>query len=190
VRAFLFSEGQKSVLPILFRTADELDLPAMCELGQEVNLIHYQAWPNIFAPPSPPERDRALWAKSVGDANATAILPLQGDTAIGFINASIHNETRSLAQPLRYCQIGSICVSADHRGLGIGSALMHEIESWAQQKQAQDLRLQVWKFNERAVRLYEELGFGIRSFSMGKLLVAPNQSRTASKLPKADGVSD
>jgi ribosomal protein S18 acetylase RimI-like enzyme len=47
---------------------------------------------------------------------------------------------------------------------------MSAIESWARENGAQDLRLNVWHFNQRAVKLYEELGFEMRAHTMGKRL--------------------
>lgn len=61
-------------------------------------------------------------------------------------------------------------MQAAHQGKGFGRALMSAIESWARENGAQDLRLNVWHFNQRAVKLYEELGFEMRAHTMGKRL--------------------
>lgn len=45
---------------------------------------------------------------------------------------------------------------------------MQHAERWAAACNALDIRLEVWKFNESAVRLYEELGYEIQSFAMSK----------------------
>ncbi len=47
---------------------------------------------------------------------------------------------------------------------------MNLVESWARSKGATDMRLNVWAFNEQAICLYQELGYEIRAFGMGKPL--------------------
>jgi ribosomal protein S18 acetylase RimI-like enzyme len=47
---------------------------------------------------------------------------------------------------------------------------MAQAQAWALDQGAADLRLTVWGFNAPAQRLYEELGFEMRAFEMGKRL--------------------
>ncbi|OTP76485.1 hypothetical protein PAMC26577_10475 [Caballeronia sordidicola] len=41
-------------------------------------------------------------------------------------------------------------------------------EGWALEHGAADMRLAVWEFNQQAVDFYQELGYEIRAFEMGK----------------------
>jgi GNAT superfamily N-acetyltransferase len=41
-------------------------------------------------------------------------------------------------------------------------------ERWAIERGATDLRLNVWAFNQVALQMYGELGYEIRSTSLGK----------------------
>ena len=68
------------------------------------------------------------------------------------------------SQPLAICVAGAV------RGQGIGRTLMREAEAWARDQGATDLRLNVWAFNEGAVRLYRELGYEVRLLTLGKPL--------------------
>lgn len=47
---------------------------------------------------------------------------------------------------------------------------MQLVRDWAIEHDAQDLRLTVWPFNERAARMYAELGFEDRAVEMGMRL--------------------
>ncbi len=49
---------------------------------------------------------------------------------------------------------------------------MRRVEAWAAAKGAQRVSLNVWAFNEQAVQLYKELGYEVRSHTMGKRLSA------------------
>jgi ribosomal protein S18 acetylase RimI-like enzyme/predicted enzyme related to lactoylglutathione lyase len=150
------------------RRATVEDLRAICELGQVVNLLHHQAWPQVFAPASDLARDESHWLQSLlGEASATFVA-VEAGLIVGFVTVSVGDENHPLLQPVRFARIGSLCVAERSRGRGIGRALMAEAESWAAGHGATDLRLHVWKFNADALRLYEELGYEVRSLSMGK----------------------
>ena len=52
-------------------------------------------------------------------------------------------------------------VTESYRGLGIGSALIHEAEVYAQEIGIQHILFHVEKSNTEAFRLYERLGYKI-----------------------------
>jgi ribosomal protein S18 acetylase RimI-like enzyme len=153
-----------------YRAAAEADLPAICALGQVVNLLHHQAWPQIFAPASAPERDEEHWRQCVTGSGNVAFVAERAGILVGFVTVSIITESHSLLQPMRYARVGSICVQESQRGRGIGSELMKRAEEWAAAQGAIDVRLNVWAFNQSALALYKELGYEVRSLFLGKAL--------------------
>jgi ribosomal protein S18 acetylase RimI-like enzyme len=159
---------------MLYREANPADLPSICALGEEVNSIHHVAWPEIFAGPGAPERDLAHWSQSVAADDAKTFVAEENARVVGFVNVSVTTETHSLLQPMRYARIGSVSVTANRRGCGIGSRLMALAEQWATQQGAQEMRLNVWAFNQAALNLYAELGYDVRSHLLGKRLAATN----------------
>lgn len=115
---------------VTYREANEEDLPALCRLGEEVNAIHHEAWPGVFAAPDAPDRDRSHWAQSVGKTSATTFVAEANGLVVGFVSVSVLAEAHSLLQPLRYARIGSVAVNASHRGSGYGE-LGYEVRSHA-----------------------------------------------------------
>jgi len=89
---------------------------------------------------------------------------------VGFATVSVVTESSSLMQPVRYARVGSICVQESMRGKGVGGRLMAQAESWALEQGAADIQLNVWAFNQPALALYKELGYEVRSLSLGKAL--------------------
>ena len=152
----------------LYREARESDLIAICELGQVVNAIHHAAHPGIFAPQSSAERDAEHWRQSCFGLNSTAFVAEFGGAVVGFVNAAVVNENHTLLQPVRFVRVGSVSVAESCRGRGIGRELMSMVERWAAAQGATDIRLNVWAFNESARRLYQEIGYEVRSLFMGK----------------------
>ena len=155
---------------LTYREATQNDLPAICVLGEEVNALHYEDSPHLFAPAGDLERRRAHWQLSINAPMATTFVAADSAIVVGFITISVIDETHTLMQPLRYARIGTVGVANTHRGAGIGHALMTHAETWAKARSAVDIRLVVGAFNEGAIRLYEELGYTLLSQSLGKQL--------------------
>src|SRR5262245_48191864 len=140
----------------LYREASQADLAPICRLGQEVNVLHHEAWPHIFASPGDPMSHASHWQQSIAAEQSTTFICEREGTVVGFVTVFIVQDTSPLLQSVRYARVGSICVAQEHWGQGIGSELMRHAERWAQQRGVSDLRLHVWAFNERALRLYAE----------------------------------
>jgi len=153
-----------------YRAATEADLPAICALGQVVNLLHHQAWPQIFAPASAIERDEQHWRQCVEGSGSVVFVAERVGTLVGFVTVAVIKESHSLLQPMQYARVGSICVLEAERGRGVGSELMECAEGWATAQGAIDVRLNVWAFNQSALALYKELGYEVRSLFLGKSL--------------------
>jgi GNAT superfamily N-acetyltransferase len=152
------------------REATVEDVPAICLLGQEINFLHHEAWPQIFAAPSDPSRDAPHWQQGIAGPNAATFVAEPLGQVIGFITVFFVIDSGPLLQPTPFARVGSIGVAARQRGHGIGRALMARAERWAFERGATDIRLNVWAFNQAALRFYEELGYDVRLHSLGKAL--------------------
>lgn len=156
----------------LYREATLTDLPAICILGEAVNLLHHEAWPHVFSGSGDPMRHIDHWQRSIGQEKATTFVCEADSALIGFVSVSIVQETHSFFQHTPFGRVGSVVVAAAHQGKGIGRALMLEAECWARGRGVTDMQLNVWSFNQRALKLYAELGYEIRSHMLGKRLGA------------------
>ena len=154
---------------INYRRATIEDVLTICELGQILNANHHSARPDIYADATTEfGRDKPPWLSSLqGEDRATFVAEL-GAKAVGFITIQVVKPISPLLQPMVVGRIGSVAVSEQVRGCGVGSSLIKLAEEWAREQGATDIRLAVWKFNEQAIDLYQELGYEIRAFEMGK----------------------
>ena len=73
------------------------------------------------------------------------------DESVGMVFARI-DKTHTLVD------FGSMWVSPTARGLGLGSALLEAVKTWARQHDAGILECWVSEGNERAIRLYRNHG--------------------------------
>jgi ribosomal protein S18 acetylase RimI-like enzyme len=153
-----------------YREATVQDLAGICALGAEVNALHNSAWPDLFAAEIATEESQEVWRASLDQAGATTFVAATDGALAGFVTVAIVDEASPLFRRMRYAKVGTVGVTARFRGQGIGRALMTLVEAWALSHDATEVHLNVWAFNEGARRLYEELGYAVRSHHMGKRL--------------------
>ncbi|MBK5529179.1 GNAT family N-acetyltransferase [Pseudomonas sp. TH06] len=156
---------------ITYRPATAEDALTLCELGQLLNSVHHAARPDIYAAPTEDfSRDLPHWSGVFEKPNQVAFIAHVGDQPAAFITANLSASSGPLMQPQNVVRIGSVCVAERFSGKGIGRALIQLVKDWGIEHDAQDLRLTVWPFNERAARMYEEFGFENRAVEMGMRL--------------------
>jgi ribosomal protein S18 acetylase RimI-like enzyme len=153
-----------------YRPASEDDLPGICALGEEVNALHHRVFPEIFAGPGEHDRDAAHWLNGIGKEVAITFVAEEAGELLGFINASMVDESNSLMPPMRFGRISSLSITEKRRGHGIGPALMNLAQDWIAQNGGVEVLLNVWAFNSHAHHLYEELGYEVRSLILAKRL--------------------
>lgn len=151
-----------------YREAHIQDISAICALGEEVNAIHHDAFPQVFAGPGATERDSGHWGMSIGKPGATTFVAEDEHGVVGFANVALITESSPLLEPVCFGRVGSVSVTASRRGQGIGRALMRLVEQWAAARGATEVRLNVWAFNGGALNLYRELGYDVRLYGMAK----------------------
>jgi ribosomal protein S18 acetylase RimI-like enzyme len=70
----------------------------------------------------------------------------------------------------RHPHIFLLYVVPEHRRRGVGTALMRYVENWAIQRGDRQIGLQVFKSNQAALNLYNQLGYQTQSLWMLKQL--------------------
>lgn len=59
----------------------------------------------------------------------------------------------------QYAYIGFIYVEPEHRGKGIADKILNTLKAWASLQDITEVRLEVYKANDNAIRAYEKAGF-------------------------------
>jgi len=156
-------------LPV--REAREADLKAICQLSNEINGIHYAHMPNDFAKPDGSSRDDPYW-RGVMNMDSSAVFVTEDNGVLtGVVAVSIATSTPYpflTSRPRGH--VATIVVAESHRGRGLGRVLMSAAETYAKEKGAEDIKLEVMAFNADALDFYRELGYGNFSFRLSKSL--------------------
>jgi ribosomal protein S18 acetylase RimI-like enzyme len=136
-------------------------------LLRDLHLRMYADSPNVFgeslaeAQAMPVERWEGRARKLAEGGEAAGFLAMEGDRIVGFIaglvghyrDGSIYSEARDTMTMAR------AWVDPGSRRQGIGRALAHAVESWACDKGAKTLEVQVTENNIPAMEFYRKLGF-------------------------------
>jgi ribosomal protein S18 acetylase RimI-like enzyme len=151
-----------------YREATPEDIAAICELGQLLNAIHHAERPDIYAAETTDHnRDASHWQGFLSNPQQVIYLALIDGQPAGFVSAGMFTASGPLLQPMTFARVGSVCVAERFWGKGLGRGLMEQVRVWAVERDAKDIRLSVWAFNDRARRMYEELGYEVRALEMG-----------------------
>ncbi|MGB3633779.1 MAG: GNAT family N-acetyltransferase [Rubrobacteraceae bacterium] len=80
------------------------------------------------------------------------------DETIGFISGDLREGSPTF-HPKTWASVDDVYVTARYRSLGVGRALLENVESWARDKGASGISLQVAAANKRGRDFYGRLGF-------------------------------
>ncbi len=128
----------------MIRKATQADLPAILQLEHD-----------SFDPPHWQSRDFLQCIEPVSGALTRILLV---DEEAGVVRGMTVGSALIAFFPVE-AEIQNLAVAGPHRGKGVGRALLLALLEWASALRATVIRLEVRTSNERAIRLYEELGF-------------------------------
>ena len=94
------------------------------------------------------ENQKKLFERFMKENSKNIELIYLKDKLIGFYNGKDKNNN--------IFEIGNICVKPEYQNKGIGTAILKEILF---EHNEQNIKLQVFKMNEKAIKLYEKMGF-------------------------------
>ena len=102
---------------------------------------------------------RRILADMARDRNSFLHVAVSGEgRIIGFISGELREGSPTF-HAKTWASVEDVFVQPDHRSLGIGRALVGSVASWAREKRASGVSLQVAAANGRARKFYDELGF-------------------------------
>jgi RimJ/RimL family protein N-acetyltransferase len=111
--------------------------------------------PGIFSRPEPtPDEELAFIASRIEPANSTLLVAELDSVIVGlvdFIGGSSPEEA--------HAGTFGLSVDRDHRGRGLGTALLEALVDWAPAHGVSRIQAWAWANNPRAIGLYERLGF-------------------------------
>ena len=141
------------------RIATESDLPRINELRRQVNDLHTAARPDMFKPGFPQEVQNHLYTMFQADNRHILVVENSGQIIAFACLAEIESPATPYRPARRFLEVDEVGVDECARHQGIGRKLFEEIRRTAKALGYARVELNMWDFNENALKFYEAIGF-------------------------------
>lgn len=146
-----------------FRRAKPADCDQIIALLENIAALHHNGRPDIYKAGirkySPEE-----FAFLLEDEDSPVFVAAdENDRVMGYIFGELHRyKNHPYFTDRTELYIDDFCVDEHLRGQHIGTRLFEGVKAWAKQSGIDFIYLNVWEFNESAIRFYESLGMTTR----------------------------
>jgi len=137
-------------------------------LYKEVHNLHVKNRPDVFLDvDNPLEKE---WYEKLLNSGGKKIFVVEGTynkELVAYSTVEIITQSNiQILVPSKFAYIDEFCVKSLYQRKGIGRLLFNHIEDYAKSEGASSIQLNVWEFNENAIKFYESMGMSTRSRRM------------------------
>lgn len=146
-------------MPIEVRSAQPEELSAVNVIRFEVNRLHADGRPDMFKVDAWTLIEGQA-AKFLAAEDCDVIVALADGAVAGFALVNfIRRPENPYMQERCFYHVEEFGVSADHRRMGIATALVDYMKQDAAARGFRRIELDMWEFNQSALAFYESAGF-------------------------------
>lgn len=152
------------------RFAQTEDIPGILELLRQVGQVHHTGRPDIFR--SDAQKYGASQVIALLNKPGNAIfVATEEDAVLGYCFCVLKtHEKDPVIADYTELYIDDLCVDETRRGQHIGKALYEAACRYAKESRCYNVTLNVWSFNENALRFYESCGMNPQRIFMETIL--------------------
>jgi ribosomal protein S18 acetylase RimI-like enzyme len=156
---------------IIVRPGTVEDYPDARAVIVEAFAFHQHQAPEFFRATDDPPPSRAAIEELLRDGQGAWFLAEQDGQIVGYVTVHLPPAPdESFLVPEVRAHVEGLGVLAAWRRRGIGRQLMEAAQQWAGERGARRVTLNIWSFNDEALRLYESLGYAPFSHRLWKAL--------------------
>ena len=158
-------------MDIKIRRAESIHSAGVLRLLQQIAEYHHLGRPDIFKAGASKYNEDEL-AVMFDDADRPVFVAVDdAGTVIGYCFCQIHrNAGHAVINDFSTLFIDDFCVDTSCRGRGIGHRLFNEVKEYAKGIGVYYIDLNVWEFNESAIKFYTKCGFSTQKRKMELIL--------------------
>jgi diamine N-acetyltransferase len=150
------------------RPARPEDLAVLAQLLDQVVLLHHTEDPSQFR--GPEEAQHTLYLEErFQDPDAGVFIAEDQGVPAG-VAVTVIRDAPPFLNPSRFVFLENLAVAAQFRRTGVGRQLVEAAILWARARDMHELDLNVYEFNQNAIRFYEAIGFRTVSRRMKRTL--------------------
>lgn len=145
------------------RKASVNDYIYVQKLMQSVQDLHHNKRSEIH-------KDSEIFDKEEFNQNINSIIVVEiNNTVVGVVKYLIKEKLEnSYTNYRKVLFIDALVVDQNYRKKGIGKILMLEMEKIAKYNNCSSVELNVWAFNENAIKFYEGMGMSVKTMILEK----------------------
>lgn len=145
------------------------DYEQLTELVYQVHELHYKNRPDIYVDGN--SLPLEYFNNMLNDETAFNYVYEENGKILGLIMATKNNNRAlPIIKQREIYFIEDIVVDKNYRRKGIGKKLYLFLKERAQEEKVNAIELNVWAFNESAIKFYESLGMSIKNMRLEQLL--------------------
>jgi len=140
------------------RNALPQDYAQIVLLLQQIAQLHQAGRPDLTGD-AKSKHDEEDVAKINANPDTPILVAVDGDVVLGYIFCIIKDyPPRGIFEPYRCLYIDDLCVDEAHRNKGVATQLYEAAIKFGRQRNCSRMELNVWEFNQSAIRFYEAMG--------------------------------
>ncbi|MBQ8210604.1 MAG: GNAT family N-acetyltransferase [Clostridia bacterium] len=146
-------------MEIRIRTAEKQDAPRIAQLLETIAQLHHEGRPDIYAGGGAKYDVKAVEKKIKDKEEIIFVATDENDYVLGYTISKIYTtKDDGIVIGHKKMYIDDVCVDSQYRKHGIGKLLMAATKQKAIDENCHICELNVWAFNENAVKFYESCG--------------------------------
>ena len=146
-------------MDVVIREGALTDQAGIDLLYAEIDALHHQAMSDQFRSSEEMTRSSTYLAERLADEQVYIYVAEVTGRLAGIILMKIRSQEHYLLFPQTYLHVSTLVVAAEFQGQGVAQRLMATAVTIAQERQLNQIRLNVYEFNQRAIAFYEKEGF-------------------------------
>jgi ribosomal protein S18 acetylase RimI-like enzyme len=136
------------------------DFDQINDLFWESDLFHYNKEPYIYEKTDEGHRSKNYIESLINTEDNVFIVMEIDSKIIGFLYAYEEIKGKLLIhKKRRYMVLDNIVIKENYQNKGYGNKLINYFIEYSKKKKYNDIILNVYSFNEKAIKMYEKLGF-------------------------------
>ena len=142
------------------RPATKEDYDIIFKIFSEVQSTHYDGMPDFFRPAKKDKIFYAYFDEVIKNEDKHLIIGFEKDKPFGYIYYLISKRPQNIyGKEIRIIHINQIVVKKAYQGRGLGSELINHVLNVAKKEKINKIGLDVWLFNEAAIKFFRNQGF-------------------------------
>ncbi len=150
------------------RKAQEEDAPLLSRLNMHVQLLHADAYPDLFKTPDRVDFALPFFEMFLKDPDVHIYIADDPQPAGYLVCRVVNTQDNPFMFARSYLYIDQISVEPEYQGKGIGKALMKQASRLAEEIELSTIALDSWDFNVEAHAFFQSQGYELFNIRMWK----------------------